>query len=234
LCYDLCNKLCKGAAEVEEKIILRPFDRILSGYDKLAEVSVSVSDCSALCRKYKHYGVEGYRLGGFRGATYLNRYLNVTVDRAPLLIYKGNFLIPLVFRVSEASQRLFVDDYRMEGFFVLLEWLLVHRPEKAIIDLRRGGKIDPEKEYVIDSSYVAFRLTEILDGSGFPLSNFADVEQFMEWNRIYRLIDNGRIGKHSKIFDPDNEENISELQMILTIVAMKYPDTRLFIGELKG
>jgi len=109
----------KGAAELEEKIVLEPFDRILSGYDKLAEVSVSVSDCSALCRKYKKYGVEGYRLGGFRGATYLNRYLNVTVDRAPLLIYKRNFLIPLVFRVSEASQRLFLDNYRMEGFFLL-------------------------------------------------------------------------------------------------------------------
>ena len=88
---------------------------------------------------------------------------------------------------------------------------------------------------MIDSSYIAFRLTEILDGSGFPLSHFTDVEQFMEWNRIYRLIDNGSIGKHSKIFDPDNEEkNVSELQMILTIVAMKYPETRLFIGELKG
>ena len=121
----------KGAAELEEKIVLEPFDRILSGYDKLAEVSVSVSDCSALCRKYKKYGVEGYRLGGFRGATYLNRYLNVTVDRAPLLIYKRNFLIPLVFRVSEASQRLFLDNYRMEGFFLLLEWLLHHRPEKC-------------------------------------------------------------------------------------------------------
>lgn len=44
----------KGAAELEEKIVLEPFDRILSGYDKLAEVSVSVSDCSALCRKYKN------------------------------------------------------------------------------------------------------------------------------------------------------------------------------------
>lgn len=224
----------KGAAELEEKIVLEPFDRILSGYDKLAEVSVSVSDCSALCRKYKKYGVEGYRLGGFRGATYLNRYLNVTVDRAPLLIYKRNFLIPLVFRVSEASQRLFLDNYRMEGFFLLLEWLLPHRPEKAIIDFQKSNQIDPEREYVIDSSYIAFRLTEILDGSGFPLSHFTDVEQFMEWNRIYRLIDNGSIGKHSKIFDPDNEENVSELQMILTIVAMKYPETRLFIGELKG
>ncbi len=56
----------------------------------------------------------------------------------------------------------------MEGFFLLLEWLLHHRPEKAIIDFQKSSQIDPEREYVIDSSYIAFRLTEILDGSGFP------------------------------------------------------------------
>ena len=68
---------------------------------------------------------------------------------------------------------------------------------------------------MIDSSYIAFRLTEILDGSWFPLSHFTDVEQFMEWNRIYRLIDNGAVLENIvKLFDPDNEENVSELQMI--------------------
>ena len=43
---------------MEEKIVLEPFNRILSGFEKLAEVSVSISDCSALCRKYQKYGVE--------------------------------------------------------------------------------------------------------------------------------------------------------------------------------
>lgn len=219
---------------MEEKIVLEPFNRILSGYEKLAEVSVSVADCSALCRKYQKFGVEGYRLGGYRGSTYLNRYLNVTVDRAPLLIYKKQFLIPLVFRQTEASVQLFLEDYRMEGFFLLLEWLLIHRPEQAIIDFHKTRGIQPNKEYVIDSAYIAFRLTEILDGAGFPLSRFRTIEEFSEWNRTYKLIDNGSIGRHSKIFDPENPDNIAELQMILSIVGLRYSEMYLFIGELKG
>ncbi len=219
---------------MEEKIVLEPFNRILSGFEKLAEVSVSISDCSALCRKYQKYGVEGYRLGDYRGSSYLNRYLNVVVDRAPLLIYKERFLIPLVFRMSEYSERLFTDEYRMEGFFLLLDWLLEHRPEKAIIDYKRTRALPHKKEFVIDSSYVLFRLTEILDGAGFPLSRFTTIEEFSEWNRTHRLIDNGSIGRHTKLFVPEDPEHVSELQMILTIVGMRYPETRLFIGELKG
>ena len=219
---------------MEEKIVLEPFNRILSGFEKLAEVSVSISDCSALCRKYQQYGVEGYRLGDYRGSSYLNRYLNVVVDRAPLLIYKERFLIPLVFRMSEYSERLFIDEYRMEGFFLLLDWLLEHRPEKAIIDYKRTRALPHRKEFVIDSSYVLFRLTEILDGAGFPLSRFTTIEEFSEWNRTHRLIDNGSIGLHTKLFVPEDPEHLSELQMILTIVGMRYPETRLFIGELKG
>lgn len=214
---------------MEEKIILQPFYRILSGYEKMAEVAVSIRDCSALCRKYRKYGVEGYRLGDFRGSSYLNRYLNCTVNQAPMLIYKNNFLIPLVFRSSEASDRLFLDGYRMKGFFILLEWLLEHRPEKAIIDFRKYDAIIDEKEYIIDSSYILFRLTEIFDGAGFPLSHFSNVEEFAEWNRIYRLIDNGQIGRHSRIFEIEDEKNRSELQMILKIVALKYPETVLFV-----
>ena len=84
-------------------------------------------------------------MGGFRGATYLNRYLNVTVDRAPLLIYKRNFLIPAGFSsIGSVPTLIFVDNYRMEGFFLLLEWLLHHRPEKAIIDFQKSNQIDPE------------------------------------------------------------------------------------------
>lgn len=213
---------------MEEKIILEPFNRILSGYKKLDEVAVSVADCSALCRKYKKFGIEGYRLGDYRGASYLNRYLICSVDRAPMLIYKRKFLIPLVFRMSESSERLFLDDFRMEGFFLLLDWLLQERPYEAIIDFGKSSKIEPHKEYVIDSSYIAFRLTEIFDGAGFPLSHFQTINQFIEWNRIYRLIDNGTIGRHSKIFDPENKTNLSELHLILIIVRLKYPETVMF------
>ena len=71
-----------------ERIVLQPFDRILSGYEKQTEMAVSVTDCSRLCRKYQSLGVQGYRLGDYRGASYLNRYLGCSVTRAPMLIYK--------------------------------------------------------------------------------------------------------------------------------------------------
>ena len=77
-------------------------------------------------------------------------------------------------------------------------------------------------------------MTEILDGAGFPLSRFTTIEEFSEWNRTHRLIDNGSIGRHTKLFVPEDPEHVSELQMILTIVGMRYPETRLFIGELKA
>lgn len=60
---------------MEQAVILEPFDRILSGYEKLTEVSVTISDCSYLCERYKKFGVQGYRLGDYRGMSYLNRYL---------------------------------------------------------------------------------------------------------------------------------------------------------------
>ncbi len=95
MCYDLLiSKQIVRGQTWKKKIVLEPFNRILSGFESQCEVSVSISDCSALCRKYQKYGVEGYRLGDYRGSSYLNRYLNVVVDRAPLLIYKERFLIP--------------------------------------------------------------------------------------------------------------------------------------------
>ncbi|KAF1300179.1 MULTISPECIES: hypothetical protein [Enterococcus] len=221
---------------MSEKIVLEPFDRILSGYDKLAETAVSIADCSKLCEKYQKFGVSGYRLGNFRGSGYLNRYVNFSVDCAPLLIYKKRYLIPLVFRQSAETDRLFREEYRMEGFFLLLEWSLKHQPEKVIMDYNKTKKrtsyeaISDDKQ-VIDSAYLVFRLSEILDGAGFPISNFNTLEQFIEWNRIYRLIDNGAIGRHSKNFDSELAENRSELAMILNVVSLKYPHTTPFLKE---
>lgn len=224
----------KAGEHMSERITLEPFDRILSGYEKLAETAVSIGDCSKLCKKYQKYGVSGYRLGNFRGSGYLNRYLNFSVDCAPMLIYKKNYLIPLVFRQAAATDLLFLEECRMEAFFILLEWSLQYKPEKVILNYTKPESdafdhpsgIDKQ---VIDSAYLVFRVSEILDGGGFPLSNFQDLDQFIEWNRIYRLIDNGYMGRHSKCFDPGLEENLSELAMILEIVRLKYPQTIQFI-----
>ena len=42
-----------------ETVKLERFDRILSGYEKLTEIAVSISDCSRLSQKYRHLGVQG-------------------------------------------------------------------------------------------------------------------------------------------------------------------------------
>lgn len=149
------------------------------------------------------------------------------VDRVPMLIYKRNYLIPLLFRRSDSTFRLFEENYRMEAFFRLLEWSLKHQPTKILIE--KNEKYDSKKVKVIDSAYLAFRLSEILDSGGYPISNFRSIEQFIDWNRIYRLIDNGGIGRHSKVFDPEYPENIEELRMIISLVKLKYPDTESFV-----
>lgn len=212
-----------------EAIILEQFDRILSGYEKLTEVSVSISDCSQLCLNYGELGVQGYRLGDFRGVSYLNRYLTCSVKQAPMLIYKKNYLIPLVFRESEDSFRLFEEPSRMTGFFYLLDWYLENDPKKVIVRERGVGNPDNglNRESVIDSAFLSFRLSEIVDGAGFPISEFIYLEEFMDWNRINRLIDNGGIGRHSRIFDIENPKNFSELTVILKIIQLKYPEMRL-------
>ena len=212
---------------MEAKISLEPFERILSGYQKIEELAVNVADCSKLAQKYARYGVEGYRLGNYVGTGYLNRYLECMVDRAPMLIYKRNYLIPLLFRRSDSAYQLFEEDYRMEAFFRLLEWSLKHQPGKILIE--KNEKYDLKKAKVIDSAYLAFRVSEILDSGGYPLSNFQTLEQFIEWNRIYRLIDNGGIVRHSKLFDPEYPENMEELRMIISLVKLKYPDTELVV-----
>ncbi|NTM34203.1 hypothetical protein HQ716_03590 [Enterococcus faecium] len=197
---------------MEAKITLEPFERILSGYRKVEELAVNVTDCSKLAQKYARFGVEGYRLGNYVGTGYLNRYLECMVDRAPMLIYRQKYLIPLLFRRSDSAFRLFEEEYRMEAFFLLFE---------------RNEKIDTKKNNVIDSAYLAFRVSEILDCGGYPISNFQSIDQFIEWNRIYRLIDNGGIGRHSKVFDPEYPENMEELKMIISLVKLKYPETDL-------
>ncbi|ASZ07868.1 MULTISPECIES: hypothetical protein [Enterococcus] len=214
---------------MEAKIILEPFDRILSGYEKVEELAVNIADCSSIAHKYARFGVEGYRLGNYTGIGYLNRYLECAIDRVPMLIYQKNYLIPLLFKNAETSFQLFNEGYRMEAFFLLLEWSLKHQPEKILIE--QDPTVTSSKEKIIDSAYLVFRLTEILDSGGYPISHFQTIEQFIDWNRIYRLIDNGGVGRHSKIFDPEFPENIEELRMIVTLVSLKYPETDLQIPE---
>lgn len=67
----------------------------------------------------------------------------------------------MLFRRSDSAFQLFEEDYRMEAFFLLLDWSLKHQPEKILIETSQ--KVDTKKEKVIDTAYLAFRVSEILD-----------------------------------------------------------------------
>ncbi|KAF1296809.1 hypothetical protein BAU15_09185 [Enterococcus sp. JM4C] len=203
-----------------QAIILEPFNRILSGYKKVEELAVPVEACSYLCEQYQSFGVQSYLLASFQSTGYLNRYLTCTFEHLPTLVYRKIYRIPLIFRKSTNAQLLFSDSYRFEGFLLLLAWYLEHQPDKIIMDKHKTDlKNGP---IYLDSAFLNFRLSEIFDGAGFPLSNFNSLEQFIEWNRIYRLINNKKVGRHTKVFDESSEENISELRTILKIVSLKY------------
>ena len=210
-------------------IRLQPFERILSGYEQQTALAVSIADCSLLSKQYAAFGVEGYRLDDYQGESFFNRYLGYSVIQAPLLIYKQRYLIPLVFRQSPESQRLFTEPNRMESFFYLLEWLLEFEPQKAIMNYRVNKTKD---EVVIDSAYLAFRLSEIIDGAGFPISRFQSLDEFIIWNRQHQLIASKKIGRHTKVFDDTKEKHRKELAMILKIVRLKYPETIFFCSEI--
>lgn len=214
-----------------EKISLEPFDRILSDYQQKAELAVSVGDCSTLARRCQRFGVEGYRLGDFRGAGYLNRYVYYSVTQAPMLIYRQKYLIPLVFRHNPESYELFSEEYRLESFFILLAWYLKNEPHKVVLqDYEKLKNKRWRHEFtVIDSAFLVFRLSEILDAAGLPLSQCENLTTFKEWNKKHHLLDNGLIGRHAKIFDEEDKKQRSELKMILQLIRLKYPNTKLFI-----
>lgn len=214
-----------------EKISLEPFDRILSDYEQKAELAVSVGACSTLAARCQRFGVEGYRLGDFRGAGYLNRYVYYSVTQAPMLIYRRNYLIPLVFRQNPESYELFAEEFRLEGFFILLDWYLKNEAQKVILrDRKNQEKSHKYQEYtVIDSAFLVFRLSEIIDAAGLPLSQCQNLNDFKTWNKKHHLIDNGLVGRHAKLFDEEDKKQLSELKMILNIIQLKYPQVPLFI-----
>ena len=123
-----------GEGSMEAKISLEPFERILSGYQKIEELAVNVADCSKLAQKYARYGVEGYRLGNYVGTGYLNRYLECMVDRAPMLIYKRNYFDSSAFLDVQILLINYLKRIIEWKLFRLLEWSLKHQPGKILIE----------------------------------------------------------------------------------------------------
>lgn len=212
-----------------DAIKLQPFDRILSGFDKLTELAVSISDCSKITEKYRYLGITGYKVGDFSGNCFINRYLPCEFYRVPMLIYRSRYLIPLVFRDSPESHLLFQESYRIPSLIQLIDWELHFNPKSIIIDSVANNYSYAEKElFVLDTGYLTFRLAEIIDVASFPVSKMASYEEFLSWNREAHLLDNGHKGRHSMILNIDNDRERTELQLVLAIIQNKYPHKQLF------
>lgn len=201
---------------MSKKLKLIHFDKILCEYRLKDGLTLTVEDTSRLADSLKTEGVDGYRVGSYDGKGYLTRYLEHFVECIPMLEYK-NVLIPLIFRDSPATRDLFLESYRWPAFLLLLDWYLKFEPETVLITPRF-----PYKRKIVDTAFLTFRLAEICDGAAFPLTNFHSLEEFEQWNEIHRLIDNGSIGRHAKIFNNRSLVDLDELSMIIKIVKMKY------------
>lgn len=207
--------------------ILEPYERVIGECDKIKTLAVALQDCSRLAKQTQIFGVDGYCLGSYEGCGYLNRFMPFYTHQVPLLTYRQHYLIPLIFRYCSDSQRLFLEAERLPSFFLLLDWYLTYKPQDVVMNYHttRDFYQKPKRveKQMIDSAFLVFRLSEIVDAAGLPLSQIKTFEEFLSWNRRHRLIDNGSVGRHSMIFDPDNEANRSELAMIITILRLKYP-----------
>lgn len=192
------------------------FDKILCEYRLKDGLTLSIDDSSRLADSLKNEGVEGYRVGSYDGKGYLTRYLEHFVECIPMLEYK-NTLIPLIFRDSPATRDLFLESYRWPALLQLLDWHLKYEPETALVTPRVSYK-----KKIVDTAFLTFRLAEICDGAAFPLTNFRSLEEFEKWNEVHRLIDNGSIGRHAKIFNSRSFIDLEELEMIIKIVKLKY------------
>ncbi|MHC9000912.1 hypothetical protein [Enterococcus bulliens] len=209
-----------------EEVTLQPFDRILSGFDKVTEVAFSILDCSYLSTKYQDFGITGYRVGDFKGRAFIHRYVPCSFYQVPMLIYRSKYLIPLVFRKNFTMINLFTDPNRFASFLDVLDFEVEARPKQVIIEAQENAYPYAEETfYVIDTNYILFRLAEIIEVGALAIRHMTDIAEFMEWNRTVRLIDNGVKGRHSQIFDPQDDLQFSELDMIIGIVLRLYPES---------
>ncbi|MFV0557504.1 MAG: hypothetical protein ACK5MW_02550 [Enterococcus sp.] len=180
----------------------------------------NVSACSQLVRKFQNLGVVNYGLTSYTGSGYLGHYSEYHVDHIPVIYYKKNYLIPLLFKKISADTCHFTKDYQVIGFLYLVDWYLSYEPTKLFIR-KNLEEVNPNQE-IIDSDYVRLRLSEILDKSAYHLRHLKTIAEFENWNEKNRLIDNHYHGKHSRVFDWQDAKNIAELKVILSLVELKY------------
>lgn len=196
------------------------------------EVAVPICQCSALVEQCQHLGVEGYRVENYQAAGFLNRYLPISIPHAPMLIYKKDIRIPLVFRRDSHVQMVLNESWRLEAYFRLVDWFLADDFEAEKIVFGYSAACCPLRRFrglkMIDSAYVAFRLSEIVDGASFALQEMQTEEEFIQWNQERQLVGDPQIGRHSKILDLDNPKHLQQVQLVFDIIRLKYPHVTLF------
>lgn len=205
------EKLVRKIQTIEHHKIISDF-RLLSG------LTVSIEDCAQLTKAFEKYGVEDYYISDYQGNSYLTRYVDYFIDSIPCWSYKGQYLIPLIFRDMPDTQRMFQDSYRWEAFFILLDWYLKYNPSKVLVQCTKKNK----RVEVVDTAFLIFRLWEICDGAAFPIANFNNLSEFEQWNQIFHLIDTGKSFKRPKEFDTTKVEDLTQLEAIILIIKLKY------------
>lgn len=195
-------------------IELVPFTKILCEYRILEGLTLRIEDCSALAKEYQDLEVTGYQLFDYSGTGYFTRYLDYSVRQLPTLTYRKRYMIPMLFRADQSSQKFVAAPYRWIAFFQLLDWYLENEPEKVLLqEVKVKGRVK-----VIDTAFIVFRLTEIFDAAGRPMSHFYHMADFIQWNSVHRLIDD----KSETGFDPTDKKQLSLLNVITEIVNLKY------------
>lgn len=202
------------------KIKTVPHHKIISEYRLLTGLSISIEDCASLAKQLQSYGVDDYRVGKYQGNSYLTRYLDYFVDFLPMWQYKKKYLIPLLFRCTKDTEKMFDNPNRWPAFFVLLDWYLTFHPQKVLI----RNETSDEKQPIVDTAFVIFRLSEIWDGMAFPIGNLNTLAEFEEWNKKSHVLDTGSGFQRTSDFDEHNIEDLSQVAVLIEIVKLKYQD----------
>lgn len=192
--------------------------KIISEFRHLTGLTIAVDDCAYLARKYQSFGVEDYIIANYEGNSYFTRYIQYYVDLLPCWEYKKDYLIPLIFREMPDTHRMFQEPYRWEAFFKLLDWYLTYQPEKVLITCQKK----PGQREIVDTAFLIFRLWEICDGAAFPIGNLNNLSEFQHWDHIFHLIDTGKSFRRTTDFNPEKIEDLTQLEVIIGIIKMRY------------
>lgn len=200
---------------MEKPIPLIDHQKIISEYQLMTAWTISIADCDHLATEFSEFNVTDYCLANLWFKGYLTRFLACEVDQAPTLIYKNRYLLPLLFRYSEDTKKMFTEMYRWQALFLLLEWYLKYEPKKVILAWDETGT-----KKVIDTAFLVFRLSEICDGAAYSLSRCNSLTDFIDWNNEHHLIDTQH--ENFRGFDPDDAKDLAELEVILAISKLRY------------